>query len=344
MRRIRALIDGRWYPALSMDDPILKKLRDHPSRYRHWITPDGAPMQAGQTARRAEPGRYHLYVSYACPWAHRTILYRKLKGLEGVVSMSVLHPRMASEQSWRFADPPCSTPDHRYGHRYLHEVYSRGDPTATTIVTVPMLWDRATQTIVNRESGDILRILEDAFDVWGDPSVRFRPRQHDEALERMKAFILDRVCTAVYRTGFAASQATYDREVDKLFAALDELELRLTRQTYLLGDEITEPDWHLFCTLVRFDVAYHGALRCSRRRLVDYPALSDYTQRLFTHPGVAETVDFEAIRLHYFDAHTEIDPTIVPAPPDVDFRNTAGLEARGNNRLERTPLEATAPP
>ncbi|MDN3556527.1 glutathione S-transferase family protein [Halomonas maura] len=335
MRRVRALIDGRWYSALPLDDPLVTTLRDRPSRYRQWITPDGSPGPAGQAARRAEPGRYHLYVSYACPWAHRTILYRKLKGLEGVVSMSVLHPRMAGEHSWRFADTPDSTPDHLHGCRYLHEVYRRGDPTATTIVTVPLLWDRATQTIVNRESGDILRILEDAFDAWGDPAVRFRPRQHGEAIERMNAFVLGRVCTAVYRTGFASSQAAYDREVDRLFAALDELEWRLARQPYLLGDAITEPDWHLFCTLVRFDAAYHGALRCSRRRLLDYPALSAYTRRLYAYPGVADTVDFEAIRRHYYDDHAEIDPTIVAAPPDIDFRDGAvdrswspsGLEA-----------------
>ncbi|UEX77639.1 glutathione S-transferase C-terminal domain-containing protein [Spiribacter halobius] len=320
MARVRALVEGRWHPELHVGDPALQRLRSAPSTYREWVTPNGRPGPEGQPARPAEPGRYHLYVSYACPWAHRAILYRRLKGLETVVSMSVLHPRMAGRDSWRFDDSAWSTVDHLHGHRFLHEVYARGDPHATTVVTVPMLWDRATGTIVNRESGDILRILERAFDHWGDASVRFRPPSLTGDIERMNTFVLERVCTAVYRVGFAPSQAVNDREVVRLFEALDALEEHLAAQPYLLGHSVTEPDWHLFCTLVRFDAAYHPALRCSRRRLTDYPALAAYTRRLYDYPGVADTVDLEAIRLHYFDDHPEIDRQILPAPPAEDFR------------------------
>lgn len=311
MARVRALIDGRWYPALAPNDPLVERLRQRGSRYRQWITPDGGPDAAGSETYPAEPGRYHLYVSYACPWAHRAILYRRLKGLEDVVSMSVVHPRMAGPDSWSFGDSPFSTRDHVLGCDHLHEVYTRGDPAATTIVTVPVLWDRLSGTIVNRESGDIIRILETAFDQWGE-DLHFRPPALADEIERMNAFVLSRVCEGVYRTGFAPDQSTYDREVQRLFAALDELEARLSSRKFLLGDTITESDWHLFATLVRFDCAYHPALRCSLALLVDYPALADYARRLYEVRGVSETVDFDAIRMHYSDDHPEIRRTIVP--------------------------------
>lgn len=321
MTRVRALIDGRWHSAIAPTDPRVERLRTRPSTYRDWVTPDGSPGPAGQPAHRAEPGRYHLYVSHACPWAHRTILYRRLKELEDIVTMSVLHPRMAGEHSWTFDDDsPLATRDHLYDSDYLHQVYTRGDPAATTVVTVPMLWDRERETIVNRESGDIIRMLESGFDAWGDPSVHFRPAELADDIERMNAFVLRRICAAVYRVGFAANQAAYDREVADLFRALEALEIRLSQQPWLLGNRITEADWHLFCTLVRFDTAYHGALRCNLRRLIDYPALAEHTRRLYEQPGVAGTVDFEAIRLHYFDDHAEIDRRIVPAGPAGDFR------------------------
>jgi len=320
MARVRALINGRWHPALGPGDPLVRRLRQRPTRYRRWVTPEGEPGPAGRPALPAEPGRYHLYVSHACPWAHRAILYRHLKGLEDVVSMSVLHPRMAGPQSWSFGETPFSTRDHLYGSDHLHQVYTRGDPGATTVVTVPMLWDRETEMIVNRESGDIMRILETAFDAWGRADVHFRPPQLRAAIEQMNAFVIPRVCEGVYRVGFAPDQATHDRELARLFSALDVLEARLAIRDYLLGDVVTESDWHLFATLVRFDSAYHGALRCSLLRLVDYPALADYTRRLYELPGVAESVDFEAIRMHYHDDHPEIRRTIVPPAPAVDFR------------------------
>ncbi|OEY67565.1 glutathione S-transferase family protein [Marinobacter sp. X15-166B] len=312
MARIRALIDGRWHPALTNESPQVAQLRDHPTRYRGWISASGAAGPDGRPTWPAEPGRYHLYVSYACPWAHRTILYRRLKRLERVVSMSVLHPRMAGPHSWTFADSPFSTRDHLYGCDYLHQIYTRGDPRATTVVTVPMLWDRATHTIVNRESGDIIRILESAFDAWGDAGVHFRPPALRPEIERLNAFLIPRVCTGVYRVGFAPDQATYDHELARLTEALAALEQRLARRRWLLGDTLTECDWHLFATLVRFDAAYVGALRCGRSHLSEYPALADHTRRLYEFPGVAETVDFEAIRLHYLDDHPEILRSIVP--------------------------------
>lgn len=327
MSRLRALVDGRWYSTLSPNDPRVQRLRQRPTTWREWITHDGSRGPQDQPARPAERGRYHLYVSHACPWAHRTILYRSLLGLENVVSMSVLHPRMAGPASWTFEESRYSTVDHLHGCGYLHEVYTLGHERATTVVTVPMLWDRATGTIVNRESGDIIRILEDGFRDHARTPASFRPPGCEEEVERMNEFVLSRVCTAVYRVGFARDQASYDRELVLLFSALDDLEKRLSRQPFLLGDVVTESDWHLFATLVRFDCAYHGALRCSLRRLVDYPFLAEYTHRLYQLPGVADTVDFDAIRMHYFDDHPEIVRTIVPPSPTVEFRAPPSLRS-----------------
>ena len=314
MARVRALIDGHWHPSLSPDDPLVARLRARPTTYREWITPDGAPGPAGQPARIAEPGRYHLYVSHACPWAHRAILYRRLKGLENVITMSVLHPRMAGAASWTFGESPWSTPDHLYGSDFLHEVYTRGDPRATTVVTVPMLWDRATETIVNRESGDIIRMLDRAFDAWGDAAVRFRPPELETEIERMNAFVIPRVSAAVYRVGFAADQDAYERELADLFGALDSLETQLKHRRYLLADTPTESDWHLFATLVRFDVAYHYAFKCNLRRLVDYPYLWPYARDLYQTPGVSETVVMSHIK---DDGYYQGE--ITPIGPDLDF-------------------------
>ncbi|WP_435106545.1 glutathione S-transferase family protein [Arhodomonas sp. AD133] len=320
MARIKALINGQWYGDLE-ETPAVRRALATGDRFRTRVTADGGPGPNGASALPAEPGRYHLYVSYACPWAHRTILYRRLKGLEDVISLSVLHPRMGDEAGWRFGDTAMSTPDHANGCRYLHEVYQRGKPDATTRVTVPMLWDKHEGRIVNRESGDIMRMLNSAFDRWGDADVDFYPPGLRPAIDKLNALILPRVCAGVYRAGFARSQADYDRAVHELFETLDELERRLGRQPYLLGEHITESDWHLFCTLVRFDAAYHGALRCNRYRLTDYPALAAFTRRLYRLPGVAETVKFDHIKAHYYDDLGELEPTIVPAGPARDFRS-----------------------
>lgn len=314
MRRIKALIDGAWHGSLEETDAVRTRLKAAPG-FRDRVTADGA------TAFPAAPGRYHLYVSYACPWAHRTIIYRRLKGLEDVISMSVLHPRWAGENGWRFARGPLGTVDHVAGRRYLHDVYVAADPCYTGRVTVPVLWDKKTGSIVNNQSADIVRMLNNEFDAWGDRDVDFYPAELKSEIDSLNRWLLADVCAGVYRAGFASTQADHDKSVTTLFRRLDELEARMAQRPYLLGDRLTESDWHLFATLCRFDAVYVGALRCNIRRLIDYPALRAYTRRLHALPGVAETVRFDHIKAHYYDAIEEIDRTIMPLGPAVDYSN-----------------------
>lgn len=322
MARIKALIDGVWYGDLEETPDVRETLKSRADVFRDWVTPDGSPGPQGGDGFPAAPGRYHLYVSYACPWAHRAILYRRLKRLENVISISVLHPQMGGPEGWCFGDTGMSTPDRANGRDRLYEVYQLGKPDATTRVTVPMLWDTKRRVIVNKESGDIIRMLDSAFDAWGDPSVSFYPRELRKDIDALNAVILPKVCAGVYKAGFARSQADYDTAVKELFDTLDWLESRLSRQPFLLGERVTESDWHLFCTLVRFDAAYHLALKCTLRRLVDYPALAAFTRRLYERPSVAETVKIDHIMRHYHDYIGDIDPTIVPVTPAEDFRQT----------------------
>jgi glutathionyl-hydroquinone reductase len=320
MAKIKALFRGVWRPAIEDTEELQAEFARHRGRFRRWITADGA---FGFTA---EAGRYRLYVSYACPWAHRTILYRRLKGLENVVGMSVLHPRWGGPEGWRFGATTMSTIDHAGGRRTLHEVYTAAAPDYSGRVTVPVLWDQATGTIVSNESGDIIRMLNRAFDgLGGDPSVDFYPAALRDEINGLNAMLLPKVCAGVYRAGFARTQAAYDRTVTQLFASLDDLEERLADgRLFLLGGRATESDWHLFTCLCRFDAAYHGRLKCNLRRLIDYPNLSAYAERLHGLPGVAETVRFDQIKLHYYDDLPEIDPTIVPAGPAIDYRGACG--------------------
>lgn len=327
MARIKALVNGTWHGDIE-DTAQVRRALSRGTVFRGWVCPPGGTAPPGYECLPAEPGRYHLYVSYACPWAHRAILYRRLKGLEGVVGMSVLHPRMATPAGWTFGDgaDEWATPDYANGARYLYEVYQRGAPRATTRVTTPTLWDRWQGRIVSRESGDIIRMLNSAFDAWGDASVDFYPAQLRDRINAMNASILKHVCTGVYKAGFARRQKDYDRAVRALFATLEELEARLDGRRWLVGNRITESDWHLFCTLVRFDAVYHGALKCNLYRLTDFPTLAAYTRRLYELPGVAETVRFDQIKAHYYDDLGEIDPSIVPAGPAGDFRGVASAE------------------
>ncbi len=328
MREIRALIGGVWHGRLDETAAVRSALAGARG-FRGQVTADG------RSGFRAEPGRYHLYVSYACPWAHRTIIYRQLKRLENVVTMSVLHPRWATPEGWRFDDGAMSTVDHVAGRRFLHEVYRAAKPDYTGRVSVPVLWDRATETIVSNESGEIIRMLNSAFDEWGDAAADFYPPALRADIDALNAWLIPTVCAGVYRAGFAATQHAYERAVVALFAALDELERRLSRQPYLLGDQLTESDWHLFATLCRFDAVYHGALRCNLRRLVDYPALTAYARRVHDVPGVAETVKLDHVKRHYYDAIGEIDPTIVPVGPADDYRIIGSGSAHGVGREER---------
>jgi len=308
---MKLLIDGVWHA----NAPPGAARASAFDRFRDWVSADGAGRFP------AEPGRYHVYVSYACPWAHRTIIYRRLKRLERVVSMSVAHPRWAGPDGWTFGAGEMSTIDHAGGRRCLHDVYRAAKPDFTGRVTVPVLWDKKTKTIVNNESADIIRMLNTAFDAFGDATVDFYPEAHRERIDALNARLLPLVCAGVYRAGFARTQDDYERAVSALFHELDHFERTLSWQRYLLGDCITECDWHLFCTLVRFDAAYHDALKCNLRRLVDYPALCAYARRLFAVPGVADTVRIDHVKHHYHDAIDEIDRTIVPLGPSCDFRH-----------------------
>lgn len=314
------LIDGQW-----IDDAQAPKPTDSQGRFirqestfRNWITPDGSPGPTGRGGFKAEPGRYHLYIALVCPWACRTLAYRKLKKLEDVISVSISLPAMGKE-GWEFGDYPGSVPDPLYGIRYVHELYTRADPRFTGRTTVPVLWDKAQHTLVNNESADIIRMLNSAFDASGDASVDFYPVELRAKIDRLNERMYDALNNGVYRTGFAVSQAAYDEAVSDVFGCLDELEQQLDGRSYLLGERITESDWRAFVTLIRFDSAYHGLFKCNLRRIYDYPNLSAYLKRLYEVPGVAETVDFHHIKYGYYGIN-KINPTgVVPKGPEQIF-------------------------
>lgn len=291
------------------------------SRFRNWITPDGAPGPSGRGGFRAESGRYHLYVSLACPWAHRTLIFRALKGLAPHVSVDVVHPLMLDD-GWTFAtDYPGTTGDRLYGSAFLRDVYLRADPRATGKVTVPVLWDRDTQTIVSNESSEIIRMFDTAFAAVADPGAPLWPADLRAEIEALNARIYPGLNNGVYRAGFATAETAYREAAEEVFATLDWLEDRLAVRRWLLGDRITEADWRLWTTLLRFDAVYHGHFKCNRRRIVDYPEVWDYARALFQWPGVAETVDFDHIARHYYGSHRTINPTgIVPIGPAMDWR------------------------
>ncbi|MFW5910749.1 MAG: glutathione S-transferase family protein [Thiohalospira sp.] len=288
--------------------------------FRNWITPDGSPGPTGEGGFPAEAGRYHLYVSYACPWAHRVLAVRALKGLESMISVDVVNPVMGSK-SWDFAtDFPGTTGDTVNGAEYLYENYLRADPKVTGIVTVPCLWDRERGTIVNNESADLVRMLGSAFDELGARPLDLYPEDLQEAIEALNEFIYEDVNNGVYRAGFATAQSAYEAAWERLFEALDRLEEHLGEQTWLTGGRITEADWRLFTTLVRFDAVYYSHFKCNARRLMDYPELWDYTRALYQVPGIAETVRMDHIKHHYYRSHPSLNPSgIVPAGPILDF-------------------------
>ncbi len=314
------MINGRlrddWFAAETETGEFIRQ----DSQFRNWITPDGAAGPSGRGGFRAEAGRYHLYVSYACPWAHRTLIFRALKKLEKIISVDVVHPHMGAA-GWSFAAYPAATGDSLHGFDYLHQIYTRAQPDYTGIVTVPVLWDRQQQTIVNNESSEIIRMFNSAFDEWGDASVDLYPQSCRAQIDAINAMVYESVNNGVYRVGFARSQRAYEQAFDRLFAALDELEVRLSKQRYLVGNRITEADWRLFVTLLRFDAVYVGHFKCNLRRIADYPNLSNYLRELYQWPGIAATVNFEHIKQHYYYSHTDINPSrIVPKGPLLDLQ------------------------
>jgi len=317
------LVDGQWTTEGYRYSGSGAFRRDE-SRFRNWVTADGAPGPSGAGGFAAEPGRYHLYVSLACPWAHRTLIMRRLKGLEEAIGVSVVHWLML-ENGWTFEPGPGVIPDTVNGCRHLYELYQKADREATTRVTVPVLWDKQRETIVSNESAEIIRMLDSAFEACGARGCEYYPEPLRPAIDEINARVYETLNNGVYRCGFARTQAAYVEAVGPLFETLDWLEARLSAQRYVAGDTLTEADWRLFTTLVRFDAVYHGHFKCNLRRLMDYPALWAYTRELYQHPGVAVTVDFMHIKHHYYGSHESINPTrIVPAGPILAFDEPHG--------------------
>ena len=314
------LVDGTWqdvwYDTKASGGTFVRSV----TKFRNWITPDGTPGPSGTAGFKAESGRYHLYVSHACPWAHRTMIFRAIKGLQEHITVSVVHPDMLSD-GWTFGtDFPGAMGDDLFGLPFLRDIYLRADPTISGRVTVPILWDKATGSIVSNESSEIIRMLNSAFDEITGNTDDYWPDSLRAAIEPVNARIYDTLNNGVYKCGFATTQAAYDAAIGPLFDTLDWLEDRLQHSRYLMGDVVTEADWRLFTTLIRFDLVYHGHFKCNRARIVDYPNLWGYTRELYQWPGVAETVHFDQITRHYHYSHETINPhRIVPIGPKIDY-------------------------
>jgi putative glutathione S-transferase len=311
------LVDGEWRDQWYDTAKSGGRFQRQDSAFRHWVTADGAPGPSGEGGFEAEPGRYHLYVSLACPWAHRALIFRALKGLEAMIDVSVVHWLMR-DQGWTFAEGPGVVPDPIGGAQFLHQIYTRADPRYTGRVTVPVLWDKQRGTIVNNESSEIIRMFNSAFDGVGAKPGDYYPQALRGEIDALNERIYGTVNNGVYKAGFATTQEAYEEAVGPLFETLDWLEERLDGRRFLTGDAVTEADWRLFTTLIRFDAVYVGHFKCNIRRIADYPRLSAYLRRLLAVEGVAETIDFGHIKRHYYESHRTINPTgIVPVGPDL---------------------------
>jgi glutathionyl-hydroquinone reductase len=325
------LINGVWHeqePAPTKEGHFER--RD--SAFRNWITPDGRPGPTGQDGFRAVAGRYHLYVSLACPWAHRTLITRALKGLQDIIPVSVTNWLMA-EQGWTFASGEGVVPDPLYNSRYVYELYARADDQYSGRASVPILWDQHTQTIVNNESADIIRMLGSAFDQAGAKPGDYYPQPLRGEIDTINQRVYDTLNNGVYKSGFATTQAAYEAAVVPLFDTLDWLEDRLSQSRFLCGEMLTEADIRLFTTLVRFDAVYHGHFKCNIRRIVDYKHLWAFTRDIYQIPGIAGTVDFGHIKRHYYMSHRRINPTgVVPVGPMLDWDAPAD-RSRGVDKL-----------
>lgn len=310
------LVNGEWVDQWYDTSSNKGEFKRQDSVFRNWITVDGSAGPSGEGGFAAEDGRYHLYVSLACPWAHRTLIFRALKGLEDLVSVSVVEPLML-EHGWTFSE---HYPDHLYGSNYLHEIYTRVDPVITTRVTVPVLWDKQRETIVSNESADIIRMLGSAFDGITGNSDDYYPPALRAQIDELNEWIYPAINNGVYRAGFATTQAAYEQAYHELFEALDRVEERLASQRYLTGAAISEADWRLFTTLLRFDAVYFGHFKTNRQRIEDYPNISGYVRDLFQQPGVAATVNLPYTKKHYYGSHKTINPTgVVPLGQEFDF-------------------------
>jgi glutathionyl-hydroquinone reductase len=320
------LVDGvwhdRWYDTRRTGGRFMRA----DARFRNWITADGVPGPSGEGGFKAEPNRYHLYVALACPWANRTLIFRALKGLEGMIGLSATHWLMA-ENGWTFAAGEDVVPDTVNGASCIHQLYTKADPRYSGRATVPVLWDKRRATIVSNESSEIIRMFNSAFDGIGARTGDYYPEHLQAEIDGINARVYDTVNNGVYKSGFATSQEAYEATVVPLFATLDWLEERLRDRRFLMGAEPTEADWRLFTTLIRFDPVYVGHFKCNIRRLIDYRNLFAYTRDLYQWPGVRATVNFGHIKRHYYMSHTAINPTgIVPVGPAIDFEAPPGRD------------------
>lgn len=321
------LVEGKWQNQWYDTEATGGRFQRDISRFRSWVTVDGSAGPSGLEGFKAEPNRYHLYVSLACPWAHRTLIYRKLKGLEDMTSVSAVHPLM-HEHGWTFNEGEGVIPDPIFNADYMHQIYTKAKSDYTGRVTVPVLWDKKNNTIVSNESSEIIRMFNSAFDeVGANKDVNFLPEALRSEIDELNDYIYPNINNGVYKSGFATTQEAYEEAVVDLFKALDTIEARLEKNRYLTGDTITEADWRLFTTLVRFDPVYVGHFKCNIKRIVDYPNLWGYLRDLYQVPGVAETVNMDHIKTHYYGSHDTINPTlIVPVGPEIDFMTPHGRE------------------
>lgn len=314
------LVDGtwtdKWYDTKSTGGKFVRQ----DAKFRNWITADGGAGPTGEAGFKAEKGRYHLYVSLACPWAHRTLIFRKLKGLEDYISFDVVHPDML-EHGWEFLlDGAAAQGDRLFGTDYLHQVYTKAVPDMNGRVTVPLLWDKAQGVVVSNESSEIIRMFNSAFNQLTGNDDDYWPEEMRDEIEEVNKRIYSNINNGVYKSGFATTQAAYDGAVSNLFETLDWVEERLASNRYLMGDRLTEADWRLFTTLVRFDLVYHLHFKCNKKRILDYPNLWAYTRELFQFGDVADTVNFDHIVRHYHYSHASINPhRIIPINPELDF-------------------------
>lgn len=321
------LVDGKWHDQWYDTKKSGGEFIREDSQFHGWLHAPNASIPSGRRAFPAESGRYHLFVSLACPWAHRTLIFRKLKGLESHIGVTVVEPHMLSN-GWEFAQGG----DDLYGFSYLYQLYLKANPDYTGRVTVPVLWDKQEETVVNNESSEIIRFFNEAFNDLTEDEQDFYPEHLRVAIDRINDKVYHNINNGVYRCGFATTQPAYEKAYVTLFDTLDEVESILGRQRYLAGDQITEADWRLFTTLVRFDAVYYGHFKTNRHRIADFPHLANYLRELYQYPGIAETVDFSHIKEHYYYSHDTINPTrIVPVGPQLNLErphNRASLPAR----------------
>ena len=312
------LVDGKWHDQWYPTEKTKGQFMRSEAQFRNWITPDGSTGPNGKTGFKAEENRYHLYVSYACPWANRALILREIKGLEKIISISVVHWHMA-EEGWTFNEGDGVIGDPLFNASYLRDIYLQADNNYSGRITVPVLWDKKNNTIVSNESAEIIRMFNSAFDEIGASKGDYYPKALREEIDTLNKRIYDTVNNGVYKAGFATTQQAYETAVVALFESLEWLEQQLEKQRYLTGGKITEADWRLFTTLIRFDSVYYGHFKCNLKQVMDYPNLWAYTRDLYQQTGIPETINMHHIKNHYYGSHTMINPTgVIPLGPDID--------------------------